>query len=320
MRSSHLRGAALALAATLLLGACGGGDSPPPKSATGTPLGSVNREAAATDAASLALDGSLALSMSGYYVPGATAVESAGTAPRFSLQALGAVLQRQSQNAPPASAAPLSPLGVAITSTETTNCTRGGSYSVTTGGGSVVWDYAACVDDAGITLNGRVSSLQLDADSYQGDFTAFSVRQPGEDAVNVEGRLIYSSNATATELVASQLRLSMGTLVSLSLTDYLLRLTDEGAQTRIEARGLAVGGGAVAYSVRFDNTAIGDVDQAPFLLADGETYPNSGSLEIQDTLSSSRITVTALNNLQVLIKYMIGTQSESVWKDWSELL
>lgn len=322
MRSSHLRETVSALAAALLLTACGGGGgSGGSPAATGTPLGSVNRGDAAADSLSLAVDGSLAMSLSGYYVPGATAVEPTGDAPRFSLQTLGTVLRRQSQNSPPVSAAaPLSPLGVATAApSETTNCPGGGSYTLTSGS-SVVWVYAACVDDTGIALNGRVSSQQLDNDSYQGDFSGFSVTLPGESPVSVEGRLVYSNNATATELLASQLRLSMGSAFSLTLSDYLLRFTDEGTQTKIEARGQAVGGGAVAYSVRFDNTASGDVDQAPFYLADGDTYPYAGSLEIQDTVSSSRITVTALNNVQVLIKYMIGSQTESVWKDWSELL
>lgn len=320
MRSSHLREAVSALAAALLLTACGGGGDSPPASAGGAPLGSANRESAVADALSLTIDGSLAMSLSGYYVPSATVVESTKPAPRFSLQTLGGVLQRQSQNAPAARTAPLSPLGVATTApSETTNCPGGGNYTLTSGS-SVVWVYAACVDSEGVTLNGKVTSQQLDDDSYQGDFSGFSVTLSGESPVNVEGRLVYSNNATATELLASQLRLSMGSVFSLTLSDYLLQFTDEGTQTKIEARGQAVSGGAAAYSVRFDNTASGDIDQAPFYLADGDTYPYMGSLEIQDTRSSSHITVNALSNVQVLIKYMIGSQPESVWKDWSELL
>ncbi|MFZ5562399.1 MAG: hypothetical protein ACOY41_12920 [Pseudomonadota bacterium] len=324
MHSFLLRRAMPALAITLLLTACGGGDSPAAGSA-GTPLGSANRESAATDTLGLTVDGSLATSLNGYYVPAATvAAASSGPDPRFSLRTLGTVLQRQAQESPSPAPGPAipSPLGVATTdsTSETTACPGGGSYTVTSGTGNAVWVYSACVDGEGITLNGQVTSQQLDDVSYQGDFSAFSVTVPDTPTVRVQGRLVYSSNATATELTSPQLRLSIDNVFTLTLSDYLLRITDEGTQTKLEARGQALSGGAISYHVRFDNTASGDTDQAPFYLNDGDLYPYTGSLEIQDTLSGSRIIVSALDNTQVLITYKIGSQAELVAKSWSELL
>ena len=292
------RGLAIALTTTLLLTACGGGggsdDAESPSS--GTPLSSANREMAASDALAMSVDGSLAMNLTGYFVPEAdTGVNS--------LSGSGGTLSISS-----------------LTATETYDCAAGGTVTVTSGTGTASWAYANCVDESGLTLHGTVSSLQLDADSYQGDFSSFSITLPDEPAVRVNGRLVFSSNATVTELLAPQLQIKMGTIFDLTMTNYLLRLTDVGTQTMIEAKGGLKSAGAMAYDIRFDNTTVGDTDQAAFYLNDGDLYPVSGNLEIFDNASSSRITVSAVNNIQAYIQYMIGGQTNSAWKDWSELL
>lgn len=244
----------------------------------------------------MSIDGSLAMSLTGYFVPEAdTGVNS-----------LSGVLTINSVSS--------------STTTETYNCAASGTVTVTSGTGTASWVYANCVDESGLTLHGTVSSQQLDADSYQGDFSSFSITLPDEPAVRVNGRLVFSSNATATELLAPQLQIRMGTSFDLTMTNYLLRLTDVGTQTMIEAKGGLKSVGAMAYDIRFDNTAIGDTDQAAFYLNDGDLYPVTGSLEIFDNASSSRITVAAVNNIQAYIQYMINGQTSSAWKDWSELL
>lgn len=291
------RGLATALT-TLLLTACGGGggsgDSDNPSS--GTPLSSANREMAAADALAMSVDGSLVMNLTGYFVPeaGAAASSLSGTATIASV--------------------------ASSTTTETYTCAGSGTVTVTSGTGTASWVYTNCVDGSGLTLHGTVSSLQLDADSYQGDFSSFSITLPSEPAVRVNGRLVFSSTATATELLAPQLQITMGTLFDLTMTNYLLRLTDVGTQTMIEAKGGLKSASAMAYDIRFDNTAVGDIDQTAFYLNDGDLYPVMGSLEIFDNASSSRITVAAVNNIQAYIQYMINGQTSSAWKDWGDLL
>lgn len=286
---------AAALTTTTLLVACGGGggDNASSPSSTGT-LSSANSEIAAADALAMSVEGSLVMNLSGYFVPEA-GVGTSGLSGTMT--------------------------AVSVTSTpETTNCAGGGTVTLTSGSGTASWVYANCIDENGITLNGQVASVQLDAERYQGDFTGFSVTLPAEAAVMIDGRLVYGSNATITEMQSTQLRVRMGTAFDLTMTNYLLRFTDVGTQTMIEARGGLKAAGATAYDIRFDNTTAGDTDQAPFYLNDGDLYPVSGNLEIFDNTSSSRITIAAINNIQVYIQYLIGSQTSSVWKNWSELL
>lgn len=292
------RGLATALTTTLLLTACGGGggSDDSDNSSSGTPLSSANREVAASDALAMSVDSSLVINLTGYFVPEAdTGVNS-----------LSGYLTITSVVSSP--------------TTETYNCAASGTVTVTSGPGTASWVYANCVDENGLTLHGTVSSQQLDADSYQGDFSSFSITLPDEPAVRVNGRLVFSSNATVTELLAPQLQIKMGSIFDLTMSNYLLRLTDVGTQTMIEAKGGLKSAGAVAYDIRFDNTTVGDIDQAAFYLNDGDLYPVTGSLEIFDNASSSRITVAAVNNIQAYIQYMINGQTSSAWKDWSELL
>lgn len=318
------------ISASFMLTACGGGGGSSGGSGTGSaPLSAANRDAAAADAASLSLDGSLALSLGGYYVPAATVAVPTNQAPsRLSLRQLGELLVRQAQTRALGGArsstfanvasAPIGVMSAAASTVETVPCDGGGSYTLTSLDGSATWVYSACIDAEGITLNGQVASVQLDDLSYQGDFTHFSVALPDETPVGVNGRLIYSSNATATELQAPQLSLAMSGF-SLTLGDYLWRATDTGTETKLEARGRATTTGNTGYSIAFDNLS-DDADQAPFYVADGDTYPYTGSLEIQDNLSANRIVLHAMNSAQALLEFTLSGQASSTWTLWSELL
>lgn len=315
MNSSLLRKAAPVLATSLLLTACGGGGD----SSGSRPLGSANRETAVTDAISMSIDGSLAAGLSGYYMPASTQGTATPTLPRVSLRYL-ATLVEQPSGTPSASAALAMPAGVAIASTvETTDCLEGGTVSLTSNVDSAVWSYSNCADGGGIVLNGQISGQQLDEDSYAGEFTNFRITYPGEQTVVVNGRLINSSNATISELEVPSLSISMADIFGVTLRNYLIRFTDEGSDTRIDAYGEMKASGAVSYHIRFDNTAV-DPDQAPFYLTEGDVYPYTGKLEITDTQSSARITIDAVSNLQVLVTYFIGGLTEPVWEDWSSLL
>lgn len=317
MNSSLLRKAAPVLATSLLLTACGGGGD---SSGSGSrPLGSANRETAVTDAISMSVDGSLAAGLSGYYMPASIQGTTTPTLPRVSLRYLAGLLEQPS-GTPSASAALATSAGVAIASTvETTDCLEGGTVSLTSNVGSAVWSYSNCADGEGFVLNGQISGEQVDEDSYAGEFTNFRITYPGDQTVVINGRLINSSNATISELEVPSLSISMADIFGVTLRNYLIRFTDEGSDTRIDARGEMKASGAVSYHIRFDNTAL-DPDQAPFYLTEGADYPYTGKLEIIDTQSSARITIDTINDLQVVVTYFIGGLTELVWKDWSDLM
>jgi hypothetical protein len=327
----------LAIASTLVLGACGGGGGDTGSTAAPAPVqtSALTPITAATSnktAANAYVAKDLIGNSSSPLANVLTGVSIGGTG----IGAVSPVLKLVKRAVGQGSA----PLLTGVTTSQA--CSGGGSISVdanlhnaqtVSNGDSMTVTASNCVED-GTNLNGTVTIAfsAVSGDLVNGStgaatlatsFTGFSIVSGSETAtINGDMKIAISlASATSSAVTISGTSLQAteqkagATVANLTLSDYSLSGSTNGTTTTSAASftlsGNANGLGQFAYTVK---------NIQPFVTV-GTVMPGSGSLIVNGAASS--VTLTALNASSVRLDYSAkgdGTITQSTTLSWSEFV